>query len=145
MSLYGLYSYYLPTNMSDQKSTSSAYTKLQISHPYLLLSNDQFALLGDNFHRHFIQYDHMYVQIEPILLFRRTDKNCYINIIEHTPANTITSTCTFLYCNKLTVHTSLVTTSHLFYLINIYDELKITCGKYKRETIRYSHSVSIMK
>ncbi len=42
--LYGLYPYYLPTNMSVQKSISSAYTKLEISHPYLLLSDDQFAL-----------------------------------------------------------------------------------------------------
>ncbi len=83
MSLYGVYSYYLPTNMSDQKSTSSAYTKLQISHPYLLLSYDQFALLDDNLDQHVTQYDHMYVQTEPILLFRQTDRNCYINIIEH--------------------------------------------------------------
>ncbi len=35
--------------------------------------------------------------------------------------------------------------SHFFYLINLYDELKITCGKHKRETIRHSHSVSIIK
>ncbi len=116
MSLYGLYSYYVPTNMSDQKSTSSAYTKFQISHPYLLLSNDQFALLDDNFDWHVIQYDHMYVQTEPNLLFRRTDRNGYINIIEHAPANTIMSTCTFLYYHKLTVHATLVTTSHFFYL-----------------------------
>ncbi len=133
MSLYGLYSYYLPTNMSDQKSTSSGYTKLQISHAYLLLRNDQFALLDDNFDQHVIQYDHMYKQTKSMLLFRRTDKDCYINIIEHSPANTITFTCTFLYYHKLMVHASLVITSHFFYLINIYDELKITYGKYKRK------------
>ncbi len=32
-----------------------------------------------------------------------------------------------------------------FYLLNINDELKITCGKYSRETTRHSHSVSIIK
>ncbi len=79
------------------------------------------------------------------MLFRRTDKNCYINIIEHAPAKTITSTCTFLYYHKITVHTSLVTTSHSFYLLNSNDELKISCGKYGRQTTCRSHSVSIIK
>ncbi len=97
MSLYGLYSYHLLDNMSDGKSVSSTYTKLHISHPYMLLSNDQFALLDNNFDKQVVQYDHMYVQQEPLLLFRRTDRNCYINITEHAPANTIISTCTFQY------------------------------------------------
>ncbi len=61
MSLYDHYSYYMPTNMSDYKTTSSAYTKLEISHPYLLMSDDQFAILDDNMNRNIIQYDHMYV------------------------------------------------------------------------------------
>ncbi len=69
MSLYGLYSYYMPMNMSYYKKSSSAYTKIEISHPYLLLSDDQFALLDDNMDRNTIQYDHMYVQTTPILLF----------------------------------------------------------------------------
>ncbi len=55
------------------------------------------------------------------------------------------SSCTFLYYHKLTVNATLVTTSHFFYLINIYDELKITCRKYKLETECHSHSVSIIK
>ncbi len=76
---------------------------------------------------------------------KETDKNCYINIIEHTPAKTITSTCTFLYYHKITVHASLVTTSHFFYLLNINDELKITCGKYGRQSTCHSHSASIIK
>ncbi len=97
MSLYGLYSYYMPINMSDSKTTTSAYTRLEISHPFLLLSDDQFALLDDNMDRNSVQYDHMYVQTTPRLLFRRTNKNCYVNIIEHTAANVITSTCEFLY------------------------------------------------
>ncbi len=87
----------------------------------------------------------MYVQQEPLLLFRRTHKNCYINIVEHAPAKTIMSTCTFLYYHKITVHASLVTTSNFCHLLNINDELKITCGKYSRETTRCSHSVSIIK
>ncbi len=87
----------------------------------------------------------MYVQQEPLLLFRRTDKNCYFNIIKLAPAKTITSTCTFQYCHKITVHASLVTTSHFFYLLNINDELKITYGKYGRQTTCHSHSVSIIK
>ncbi len=33
LSLYGLFSYHLPTNMSDEKRLSSSYTKLQVSHP----------------------------------------------------------------------------------------------------------------
>ncbi len=85
----------------------------------------------------------MYVQQEPLLLFRRTDKNCYINIIEHSLVKTITSMCTYLYYHKITVHASLVTTSHFFYLLNINDELKITC--YGRQTTCRSHSVSIIK
>ncbi len=145
LSLYGLFSYHLPTNMSDEKSLSSSYIKLQVSHPYLLLGDEQYAVLDNNFDLQVVQYDHMYVQQEPLLLFRRTDKNCYINIIEHSPAKTITSTCTFLYHHKITVHASLVTTSHFFYLLNINDELKITCGKYGRQTKCHSHSVSIIK
>ncbi len=126
--------------MSNEKTLSSSYTKLQVSHPYLLLGDDQYALLNKDFDRQVVQYDNMYVQQEPLLLFKRTDKNYYINIIEHTPAKTITSTCMFLYYHKITVHASLVTTSDFFYILNINDELKITCGKYIREI-----SVSIIK
>ncbi len=87
----------------------------------------------------------MYVQQEPLLLFRKMDKNCYINIIEHAPAKTITSTCTFLYYHKITVHASIFSTSHFFYLLNINDELKITCRKYGRQTTHHSHLVNIIK
>ncbi len=87
----------------------------------------------------------MYVQTEAILLFRRTDKNCYINIIEHAPVNTITPTCTFLYYHKISVHATLITTSHFFYLLNINDDLMVTCGKYSRETKSHPHLVSIIK
>ncbi len=134
LSLYGLFSYYLPTNMTDEKGLSSSYTKLHVSHPYLLLDDDLFA------HMIICMYkkNHFYC-------FRRTDRNCYINIIEHAPAKTIMSTCTFLSYHKITVHASLVTTSHFSYLLNINDELKITCGKYSRETTRRSYSVSIIK
>ncbi len=66
-------------------------------------------------------------------------------MIEHPPTKTITSTCTFLYYHKITVHARLVITSHFFYLLNINYELKITCGKYSRETTCRSHSVSIIK
>ncbi len=114
MSLYGLYSYYMPMNMSDYKRTSSAYTKIEISHAYLLLSDDQFVLLDDNMDRITIQYDHMYVQTTTILLFRCTNKNCYVNIIEHAEAKVITSTCTFLYYHNITVHASLLTTYFSF-------------------------------
>ncbi len=41
LALYGLFSYHLPTNMSDERSLSSSYTKLQVSHPYLLLGDDK--------------------------------------------------------------------------------------------------------
>ncbi len=41
LSLYGLFSYHLTTNMSDEKSLSSSYTKLQVSHLDLLLGDDQ--------------------------------------------------------------------------------------------------------
>ncbi len=37
LSLYELFSYHLPTDMSDEKTLSSSYTKLHVSHPYLLL------------------------------------------------------------------------------------------------------------
>ncbi len=53
----------------------------KITHPYLQLSDDQFALLDDSMDKNTIQYDHMYVQTTQILLFRRNDKNCYLNII----------------------------------------------------------------
>ncbi len=65
--------------------------------------------------------------------------------LSSTPAKTITSTCMLLYYHKITVHVSRVTTSHLFYLLNINYELKITRGKYGRQTKRHSHSVSIIK
>ncbi len=52
MSLYGLYTYYMPINMSDSKATTSGYARLEISHLYLLLSDDQFALLDDNMDTH---------------------------------------------------------------------------------------------
>ncbi len=60
----------MPTNMSDYKKPRSAYTKLQINHPYLMDKNT-------------IQYDHMYVQTTPIVLFRHTNINYYVSIIEH--------------------------------------------------------------
>ncbi len=143
MSLYRLYSYHLTSNMSDGKSVSSSYTKLQISHPYMLLSDDEFALLVHNCV--IIRLYNMTTCMCKWNQFRRTNKNCYINIIEHPPAKPITSTCRFLYYHKISVHTSLVTTSPFFYLLNIYDELKITCGKYSRETIHHPYSVSIIK
>ncbi len=96
LSLYGLFSYHLPTNMSDEKSLSSSYSKLQVSHSYLLLGDEQYTLLDNNFDRQVVHYDHMYVQQEPLMLFRRMDKNCYIKVIAHPQAKTITSTCTFL-------------------------------------------------
>ncbi len=120
--------------MLDEKSKSSSYIKLQVSHRYLLLGDEQYALLNNNFEWQVVQYDHMYVQQEPLLLFRRTDKNCYNNIIELAPAKTITFTCTFLYYHKINVHASLVTTSHFLYLLNINDELTITCCRYGRQT-----------
>ncbi len=46
LSLYDLFSYYLPTNMSDEKRLSYSYIKIQVSHPYLLLGETQFALLN---------------------------------------------------------------------------------------------------
>ncbi len=131
--------------MSDHKTASSAYTRLEISHPYLLLGDDQFAFLDNNFDRNVIQYDHIYVQTTPILLFRCTNSNCYINIIEHSTANTIMSTCTFLYYHKHTVYATLVSTKTFYYLLNIHDKLKITCSKYNRESVRQSSSVSIIK
>ncbi len=143
MSLYGLYSYYMPLNMSDSKTTTSAYTRLKISHPYLLLSDDQFALLDDNMDRNAVQYHHMYVKTTPILLFRWTNKD--INIIEHAAANVTMFTCELLYYHKITVHASLVTTNDFFYLLNIQDEIKITCGKCYREAVRETHLVSIIK
>ncbi len=48
LALYGLFSYHLPTNISDEKSLSSSYTKLEVSHTYLLLGDDQYALLDNN-------------------------------------------------------------------------------------------------
>ncbi len=62
MSLNGISSYYMSTTMSVYKKLSSAYTKIEISHPYILLSDDQFALLDDNMDRSTIQYDQIYVR-----------------------------------------------------------------------------------
>ncbi len=130
--------------MSDYKTLSSAYTKIEISHPYLLLSDDQFALLDDNMDRNTIWYDHMCVQKTLILLFRHTNKNCYVNIIEHAAAKVITSTCTFVYYQNITVHASLVTTNDFLFLLNIQEELKVTCGLYNHESIHSAYSVSIV-
>ncbi len=101
MSIYNLNSYYMPTNMTDNKKPISSYTKLLITKPYLLISEDLFVLLNEDVDKNTIQYDHMYVQTTPILLFRHTSKTCYINIIEHTIAESITSTCVFSYYNTL--------------------------------------------
>ncbi len=54
--IMSFYSYHLPAYMSDGKIGSSPYTKLHISHPYMLLSNDQFALLENNFDKQVVQY-----------------------------------------------------------------------------------------
>ncbi len=85
------------------------------------------------------------MQTTPIVLFRRTKKNCYVSIIEHAAANVIISTCEFLYHHKITIHDSLVTTNDFFYLLNIQDEIKITCGKFNHEAVRETHSLSIIK
>ncbi len=53
--------------MSDEKSLSSSYTKLQVSHTYLLLVDEQYALPDNNFDRQVMQCDHMCVQEEPLL------------------------------------------------------------------------------
>ncbi len=50
-----------------------------------------------------------------------------------------------MYYHKITVHFTLVTTNDFSYLLNIQDEIKITCGKYNRETVREMHSVSTIK
>ncbi len=67
--------------MSDYKTPKSAYTKIEISHPYLLLSDDQFTLLDNSMDRNTIQYDHMYVQTTPILLFRHMNKKTVASIL----------------------------------------------------------------
>ncbi len=90
-----------------------------------------------------IQYDQMYIQTTPILLFRHTNKNCYVNIIEHANAERITSTCVFSYYNNINVPATLVSTNEYFYLLNIKEEIRITCGQFNRETIRKTYSVSI--
>ncbi len=119
MSMYSLHFYYMRTNMTDYKQPRSAYTKLQISHPYLVLSDNQFAFLDDSMDRNTIQYDHMYVQTTPILLFRHNNKYCYVNIIEYAKANIITSTCVFSYYDNISVHAMQVTTNEFFFLLNI--------------------------
>ncbi len=81
MSPYGSYSYYMPVNMSDFKKASSAYIKIEISYPYLLLSDAQFALLNEDIDRNTIHYDHMYVQTTPLLLFRRTVTSTLLNML----------------------------------------------------------------
>ncbi len=88
--------------------------------------------------RNTIQYDHMYVQTTPLLLFRRTNKNCYVNIIEHAEAKVIASTCMFLYYDNISV---LI----LFFLLNIKDELTVICGGYNRETILLPILLALLK
>ncbi len=84
--------------MSDYKKASSAYTKIKISHPHMLLIDDQTT---------------------PLLLFRQTNKNCYINIYKHAETKVIASSCTFLYYDNITVYASLVTINDFFFLLNI--------------------------
>ncbi len=122
MSLCVLFLYHLSTNMSDRKNFSSFTPNFKsATHTYCFVMVCLPLILNSNFDGQVVRYDHMYVQTEPMILFRRTDKNCYINIIEHSPAKTITSTCTFLYYHKISLHATLVTTSHFFYLLNIHD------------------------
>ncbi len=114
MSIYSLHSYHMPTNMKDSKTLRSSYTKWQIIKPYLRLSDDQFALLYDKYGQNTIQYDHMYVQTTPILLFRRTNKNCYVNIIQHANAKRITSIFVFSYYNNINIPGTLFSTNEYF-------------------------------
>ncbi len=144
MYIYCLHSFYMSTNMTDNKKPRQSYTKLQITHPYILLSDDQSAILDDSMDRNTIQYDHMYIQTTPILLFRHTDKHCYVNIIEHANSNMNTLTCVFYYYNNISVHATLVTINDFFYLLNIKEELRVTCEQYFHETTRTTYSVSII-
>ncbi len=64
--LYSLHLYYMPTNMSDYKETYGSYTKLDISHPYLIINNDQYSMLNDNFELFNIRYNHFYTFLPPL-------------------------------------------------------------------------------
>ncbi len=108
------------------------------------MRDDQFPLLDDNMDKNSIKYDQMYIQSTPILLFRHANKNCYVNIIEHAKAEVITSTCTFLYYQYITVHATLVTTGDFFFFLSIQDEMRVTCGLFNHETVRSAYSVSII-
>ncbi len=59
--------------------------------------------------------------------------------------NIIMSTCVFSYFQNISIHAMLVTTDDFFFLLNnIKEELKAICGKYNRETIQTTYSVSII-
>ncbi len=51
----------------------------------------------------------MYVQTTLILLFRHTNPNCYVNIIEYVKAKVITTTSRFSYYQNISVHATLMT------------------------------------
>ncbi len=59
-------------------------------------------------------------------------------------ANIITSTCIFSYYQNISVHATLIPTNDFFFLLNIKEELRVTCVKYNRETTRMTYTVSII-
>ncbi len=80
----------------------------------------------------------------PLLLFKRSVPNCYIAILNHTPAKVITDTCKFRYYQNIVVPTSLVSTADPLYQLNANTEIVVVCGQSKGKTIRQVHSISII-
>jgi len=145
MSVYSIESHYLPTNMSADRSSLNSYTKLVISHPFIIYNNLQYAYLKDNFEKSTIMFDNLHVPTLPIMLFNRNSPNCYLNIVRHADMKEIMSSCTFDFYKDINIIPSLITTTNHFYLMNIFSTIVIDCGIEVRNVKILVHAISAVE
>ncbi len=129
--------------MSDYKEQRGSFTKLQVISPYLLIHNDKYAYLDYDFERDTIQFNDLFVSNKPLLIFKKTRTNCYINIMIHEPAEIIAFTCKCDFNYNISVEATLVTKKTYLYLLNINQQLQ--SHVLKREVIRYAwYTLSVL-
>jgi hypothetical protein len=145
MKLYLIESHYLPTNMSTPKTTFGSYTRLYVEHKYMILNDFHYAFLNDDFDKWTIQHDGLHVPTTPLLIFTRNFTNCYVNIVQHSPASVITDTCSFKFYRNISVSPTLVATSTHYFLMNVQSEFYVKCSNSKHSVSRTAHSISIIK
>ncbi len=62
-----------------------------------------------------------------MLMFKRRQDNCYLNIMDHMVMKDITIMCTFQFYRNISVKPTLVATASHYYLMNVYSNVNINC------------------